>query len=302
MHLAKPAIVKEERCFLVEGYTDVMAMHQAGVENVVASSGTALTPGQIQLIRRFTKNVTVIFDGDAAGIRASLRGIDMLLAEGMAVKVVLLPDGDDPDTYAKKVGSDALHRAIHEDAQDFLQFKTKLLSDEAGNDPMKRAEMIRSVVTSIAANPDAIQRSVYLQSSASQLKMDETVLGTEVAKVLHDQPKAAAKRAKRPYGTRPAPAAACRRFWISRKWRLRGPAAPRHLRSETTSSPALSELIENNLVRAMLGVRHRGGLGDHGSAGRRRKSTLEVPFAELVIAPHRRGGHRDEHGHEPSGV
>jgi DNA primase len=152
MHLAKPAIVKEERCFLVEGYTDVMAMHQAGVENVVASSGTALTTGQIHLIRRFTKNVTVIFDGDAAGIRASLRGIDMLLAEGMAVKVVLLPDGDDPDTYAKKVGSDALHDAIHKDAQDFLQFKAKLLSDEAGTDPLKRADMIRSVVSSIAGD------------------------------------------------------------------------------------------------------------------------------------------------------
>ena len=135
-------------------------MHQAGVENVVASSGTALTTGQIHLIRRYTKHVTVIFDGDAAGIRASLRGIDMLLAEGMAVGVVLLPDGDDPDTYAKKVGSDALHRAIHDDAQDFLQFKAKLLADEAGTDPMKRAEMIRSVVESIAAIPDTIQRSV----------------------------------------------------------------------------------------------------------------------------------------------
>ena len=189
----------------------------------------------------------MIFDGDAAGIRASLRGIDMLLAEGMSVKVVLLPDGDDPDTYAKKVGSDALHRAIHEDAQDFLQFKAKLLSDEAGSDPLKRADMIRSVVTSIAAIPDAIQRSVYLQSSASQLHMDENVLGTEVAKILHEQSKAAAKRAAKssPYGTPP-------------------PGAPPVPTSAPPAQgpedivpvdPAVSEraVVENDLIRILLG-------------------------------------------------
>ena len=205
MHLAKPEIVKEERCFLVEGYTDVMAMHQAGVRNVVASSGTALTPGQIQLIRRFTKNVTVIFDGDAAGIRASLRGIDLLLAEGMAVKVVLLPDGDDPDTYAKKVGSDALNKAITDDAQDFLEFKARLLADEAGSDPLKRADMVRSVVTSIAAIPDAIQRSVYLQTSASQLGLSEDVLGAEVAKTLHAAAMAEQKRSAQQAARGPQP-------------------------------------------------------------------------------------------------
>ena len=295
VHLAKPAIVKEERCFLVEGYTDVMAMHQAGVTNVVSSSGTALTTGQIHLVRRFTKNITVIFDGDAAGIRASLRGIDMLLAEGMAVKVVLLPDGDDPDTYAKKVGSDALHRAIHEDAQDFLQFKTKLLSDEAGNDPMKRAEMIRSVVTSIAAIPDAIQRSVYLQSSASQLKMDETVLGTEVAKVLHDQSKAAAKRAAQssPYGkargsVAPPPPAGGSGFPGDPGAYGDPGAAPLPDQAPPVGddlTPALSEraVIENDLIRALLeyatevvSVTMEGEEGEE-------PSTLEVPFAELVI-------------------
>jgi len=277
MHLAKQPINKEERCFLVEGYTDVMAMHQAGVENVVSSSGTALTAGQIHLIRRFTKNVTVIFDGDAAGIRASLRGIDMLLAEGMSVKVVLLPDGDDPDTYAKKVGSDALHRAIHEDAQDFLQFKAKLLSDEAGSDPLKRADMIRSVVTSIAAIPDAIQRSVYLQSSASQLHMDENVLGTEVAKILHEQSKAAAKRAAKssPYGT-PPPGA---------------PPAP-------TSAPpapgpedivpvdlAVSEraVVENDLIRILLGYASEMVTVKVEGEGDAEPTSMEVPFAELVI-------------------
>ena len=277
MHLAKQPINKEERCFLVEGYTDVMAMHQAGVENEVSSSGTALTAGQIHLIRRFTKNVTVIFDGDAAGIRASLRGIDMLLAEGMSVKVVLLPDGDDPDTYAKKVGSDALHRAIHEDAQDFLQFKAKLLSDEAGSDPLKRADMIRSVVTSIAAIPDAIQRSVYLQSSASQLHMDENVLGTEVAKILHEQSKAAAKRAAKssPYGT-PPPGA---------------PPAP-------TSAPpapgpedivpvdlAVSEraVVENDLIRILLGYASEMVTVKVEGEGDAEPTSMEVPFAELVI-------------------
>jgi len=280
MHLAKPEIVKEERCFLVEGYTDVMAMHQAGVTNVVSSSGTALTTGQIHLVRRYTKNITVIFDGDAAGIRASLRGIDMLLSEGMAVKVVLLPDGDDPDTYAKKVGSDALHRAIHEDAQDFLQFKAQLLSDEAGTDPLKRAEMIRSVVTSIAAIPDAIQRSVYLQSSATQLKMDESVLGTEVAKVLHEQSKAAAKRAARtsPSGlpgglpTAPQPTEAPQSHM---------PGVP----PMDEVLPQVSEraVTENDLIRALIeyaaDLVHVTVEGESGGE----PSTMEVPFAELVI-------------------
>ncbi len=282
MHLAKPEIVKEERCFLVEGYTDVMAMHQAGVTNVVSSSGTALTTGQIHLIRRYTKHVTVIFDGDAAGIRASLRGIDMLLSEGMSVKVVLLPDGDDPDTYAKKVGSDALHRAIHDDAQDFLQFKAQLLSDEAGADPLKRAEMIRSVVTSIAAIPDAIQRSVYLQSSATQLKMDETVLGTEVAKVLHEQSKAAAKRAARtsPHGQpgglpgAPPPSQA-----------LHPIQAPLPGSPSVEVVPHVSEraVTENDLIRAL--IEYAADMvqvtveGEDGAE----PSTMDVPFAELVI-------------------
>ena len=285
MHLAKPAIVKEERCFLVEGYTDVMAMHQAGVENVVASSGTALTTGQIHLIRRYTKNVTVIFDGDAAGIRASLRGIDMLLAEGMAVKVVLLPDGDDPDTYAKKVGSDALHRAIHDDAQDFLQFKAKLLADEAGTDPMKRAEMIRSVVESIAAIPDTIQRSVYLQSSAAQLGMDEGVLGSALAQEIHKQSQAAAKRAARtsPYS---APSSAPASQGVSGfpgDLNASPPVDATSIGEELVPSVSERTVVENDLVRALLEyatevvtVRLEGEEGAEAT-------DLEVPFAELVI-------------------
>jgi len=268
MHLAKPAIVKEERCFLVEGYTDVMAMHQAGVENVVASSGTALTTGQIHLIRRYTKHVTVIFDGDAAGIRASLRGIDMLLAEGMAVKVVLLPDGDDPDTFAKKVGSDALHRAIHDDAQDFLQFKAKLLADEAGTDPMKRAEMIRSVVESIAAIPDTIQRSVYLQSSAAQLGMDETVLGSALAQEIHKQSQASAKRASRQVADRIEP-----------------PLADVESPQSDDEARGVSErlVIENNLIRALLEYATEMVQVQLKRDGEEGVQNLDVPFAELVI-------------------
>ncbi|MGB2423422.1 MAG: toprim domain-containing protein, partial [Flavobacteriales bacterium] len=264
----------------------------------VASSDTALTTGQIHLIRRFTKNVTVIFDGDAAGIRASLRGIDMLLAEGMAVKVVLLPDGDDPDTYAKKVGSDALNRAIHDDAQDFLQFKTQLLADEAGTDPIKRAEMIRSVVESIAAIPDAIQRSVYLQSSASQLGLQEQVLGTEVAKVLHQQSLAASKRSGGHRGSqRPSATGFQGGSGVPGDPGASGdqhaPPPSEEGRGGTGSEGAaparpvgLSErtVVENDLVRALLEyaaevVTVRVEAEEEGAE----PTDLEVPFAELVI-------------------
>jgi len=197
IHLAKPHISKEDRCFLVEGYTDVMAMHQSGVENVVASSGTALTQGQIRLIRRFTKNVTVLFDGDAAGMRASLRGIDLLLKEGMSVKVVTFPDGDDPDSYSKKVSSTELQKFVKEDSLDFLAFKADLLSSEAGDDPLKRAELVRSIVETIACIPDSIQRSIYIQTTAARLKLPETLLQSEVAK---DVAKALQKSSQRSGG------------------------------------------------------------------------------------------------------
>ncbi len=280
MHLAKPAIVREARCFLVEGYTDVMAMHQAGVDNVVASSGTALTEGQIRLIRRFTPHVTVIFDGDAAGIRASERGIDMLLAEGMSVKVVLLPDGDDPDTYAKKVGSDALRQAIHEGARDFLQFKIELLQATSGDDPLQRADMIRSVVTSIASIPDGIQRSVYLQTSASQLGMPEDVLATEVAKALHAREKAAARRAQ---DGRVGMIPAAPSLEVPMPWEGGSPPPMEEDQGSGSSTRLLTprSLVEDNLVRALL---------EYGSdpievevmEGETR-TTVTVPFAELVI-------------------
>ena len=196
IHAAKPHISKEDMCLLVEGYTDVMAMSQCGVENVVSSSGTALTVGQIHLIRRFTKNVTVLFDGDRAGMSAALRGIDILLSEGMNVKVVTFPDGDDPDSYSKKVSSTELQKYVREDAQDFLAFKSDLLSEEAGDDPLKRSELVHSIVTTIACVQDAIQRSIYIQTIAARLKLPEDLLQGEVAKELQKRLVQDSKRSK----------------------------------------------------------------------------------------------------------
>lgn len=184
MHLAKPSIAKEDRVLLVEGYTDVMALHQAGIEHVVSSSGTALTVNQIKLIRRYTKNVSVLFDGDAAGIRASMRGVDLLLAEGLNVHVVLFPDGDDPDSYSKKVASEVLRSYITEEAKDFVAFKMELLAREAADDPVKRSEMIHSILGSISVIPDAIQQGVYLKLAAEELGMSEEVLQSEINKVV----------------------------------------------------------------------------------------------------------------------
>ena len=187
LHLAKPAITKEDRVLLVEGYTDVMALHQAGIEHVVSSSGTALTVNQIKLIRRYTKNITVLFDGDAAGIRASLRGIDLLLAEGLNVHVVLFPDGDDPDSYSKKVPSETLRAHIADEAKDFVAFKLNLLTQEAADDPVKRSEMIHSILGSVSVIPDAIQQGVYLKLAAEELGMSEDVLQSEINKIIRSR-------------------------------------------------------------------------------------------------------------------
>ena len=183
IYFAKQAIVKQDRCFLVEGYMDVIGMHQVGVENVVASSGTALTQGQIRLIHRFTNNITVLYDGDAAGIKAALRGIDMLLEEGMNVKVVLLPDGEDPDSFAKSHGASEFAEYISRHETDFIRFKTSLLLTEAGNDPIKRAALISDIVRSVAVIPDNIARSVYIRECGTMLEIDEQVLLNEVNKI-----------------------------------------------------------------------------------------------------------------------
>lgn len=182
IYLAKQAITKADCCFLVEGYTDVISFHQAGIENVVASSGTALTHGQIRLIHRFTNNVTVIYDGDAAGIKAAVRGIDLLLEYGINVKVILLPDGEDPDSFARKQNADSLNTYIKDHEVDFIRFKTQLLLDEAGNDPIKRAALISDIVNSISIIPDSIIRTVYVKDCSTLLGIDERVLTQEVNK------------------------------------------------------------------------------------------------------------------------
>jgi len=184
IHLAKQSIVKNDICYLVEGYTDVISLVQAGVENVVGSSGTSLTEDQIRLIRRYTFNVTILYDGDAAGIRASFRGINMLLEQGMNVKVVLFPDGDDPDGFSKKVSSSELQEYLTKNAMDFMVFKTNQLLGDVGNDPVKRAGLIRDIVESIAVIPDTIKRNVYLQECSRLMNMREAVLIAEMNKML----------------------------------------------------------------------------------------------------------------------
>lgn len=268
IHLAKNAITKEDSCFLVEGYTDVMAMHQSGVENVVASSGTALTVGQIALIRRFTKNVTVLFDGDAAGMRASLRGIDLLLKEGMKVKVVTFPDGDDPDSYSKKVSSTELQEFVKEGAKDFLAFKSDLLSEGAGDDPIKKAELVKSLVDTIACIPDTIQRTVYVQAIAARLKLQEKLLHSEVSKKVATDIAKEQKRANRSLPPQ--------QDYIPPAHLMSAPqVGAKRMRTERL-------LLEDNLVRLLL---------EHGEAILKVETQneeedpieVDVTFAELLI-------------------
>lgn len=180
---AKKMIVQDNNCYLVEGYTDVLAMHQAGIENVVASSGTSLTIEQIRLIRRYTNNITILYDGDPAGIKASFRGIDLVLEEGMNVRVLLFPDNDDPDSYSKKVSPDELRDFIRNNTKDFIAFKTQLLIADVQHDPIKKAGLIRDIVESIALIPDAIMRSVYVKECARLMDIDEQALLNELNKI-----------------------------------------------------------------------------------------------------------------------
>ena len=193
---AKQAIAKQDNCFLVEGYTDVIQFHQAGIENTVASSGTALTPDQIRLINRLTKNITVLFDGDAAGLRASIRGIDLILEEGMNVKVCTFPDGEDPDSFAKKTPHDELLAYLNDNSKDFIQFKAGLLMDEAKNDPVKKAGLIRDMVTSISKIPDRIQREIYIQECARIMDISEQVLSSTLAQLIQKDVADAGKKMK----------------------------------------------------------------------------------------------------------
>jgi len=183
LYQGKNAIRQQDVCYLVEGYTDVISLHQSEVENVVSSSGTALTESQIKLIHRFTENVTVLFDGDAAGIKAALRGIDMILKSGLNVRVVLFPDGEDPDSYSRKIGTTEFQKFLKEKTQDFVSFKAGLYAEEAAGDPIKKAGSIKEIVTSIALIPDPVKRSVYIQETSNLLKISESVLLTELNKI-----------------------------------------------------------------------------------------------------------------------
>ena len=183
LYFSKQAIIQKDHCILVEGYLDVISMHQAGIQNVVASSGTSLTTGQIKLIHRFTKNITLLYDGDKAGIKASIRGIDMLLEEDMNINVVLLPDGEDPDSYAQTHSTEEVEQYIEKNKVDFIRFKTNLLLDEVGEDPIRRAALVSDVVKSIAVVPNEILRSEYVKKCSEKLNITEQILVKEVAKI-----------------------------------------------------------------------------------------------------------------------
>lgn len=187
LHFSKGDIIKYDNCFLCEGYTDVISMYQAGVTNVVASSGTALTKEQIGLIKRYTNNITILYDGDAAGIKASFRGIDLILEQGLNVKVILFPEGEDPDSYAKSVGTDELKEFLKENEQDFLSFKTDILLKDGSDDPIQRAGLIKEVVHSVSLIPDPITRKVFVQSIAKRFEMDEQTLNYELQVLLNKQ-------------------------------------------------------------------------------------------------------------------
>lgn len=210
VYLAKKSIIQHDRCILVEGYTDVISFHAKGVENVVASSGTSLTIEQIRLIHRLTPNVTIIYDGDAAGIKASLRGIDLVLEEGLNVRVLLLPDGEDPDSFARAHSPQELADYIAANETDFINFKTKLLLGAAGDDPVERARLITDIVRSISKIPDEITRSVYVRETSRMMEVEEKVLYTEIAKIRLKGDEQAARPGARPSAPDPAPVAVAR--------------------------------------------------------------------------------------------
>lgn len=198
LFFARHAIVQNDKCYLTEGYTDVLSLHQSGIENVVASSGTALTADQIRLIKRFTRNITVLYDGDEAGLKASLRGIDLILEEGMNVKILMFPEGEDPDSFAMKTGSESIRSYLEKNELDFVLFKTRLLSREAKHDPVKKATMISDIVRSVAKIPDRITRMVYIKECATILDVEEKILYTESNEIRR-------KNAERSLNYRPGP-------------------------------------------------------------------------------------------------
>ena len=232
---AKKAIAKEDRVFMVEGYTDVISMHQCGIENVVANSGTALNVAQIKLLHRFTSNITLLYDGDSAGIHAALRGTDMLLAEGMHVKILLLPDGDDPDSFARKHTAEDFKAYIDAHQTDFIIFKTNLLMEEAGRDPIKRAQLISDIVKSIAVIPEEITRAVYIRETSQMLNVEERILLNETEKIRKQELERLARERER--------------------MKERGDAAnrPTSVPSDAASSSAPQQIPENAVPSSVAG-------------------------------------------------
>lgn len=203
IYYAKKSIAKEDNCYLVEGYTDVIQMHQSGIENVVSSSGTALTPEQIRLVNRLTKNITVLFDGDAAGQRAAIRGIDLILEQGMNVKVCSFPEGEDPDSFSRKHNKEEIIAYFNENAKDFIQYKANLLVEEAAGDPIKKASTVRDMVESISKIPDTIKREIYVQECSRIMEVSESVLYDTLAQILNKNRKEAVKKEKENPASKP---------------------------------------------------------------------------------------------------
>lgn len=231
LYFAKSAIIRQDNCYLVEGYTDVISMHQAGIDNVVASSGTALTEDQIRLIKRYTPNITILYDGDTAGIKASFRGIDMVLEQGMNVRIVLFPDGEDPDSYARKYRRAELEELITTKAQDFIRFKTSLLLKEAANDPIKRAGLIKEIVGSISLIPDPIFRSVYIKECSTLMEVQEQMLMSSLNKILYQKNRRQAEQEA-----------------IKQEVEYTEMPAPKQVEAEVASS----EYQERDMIRMML--------------------------------------------------
>lgn len=203
IYYAKKSIAKEDNCYLVEGYTDVIQMYQSGIENVVSSSGTALTPEQIRLVNRLTKNITVLFDGDAAGQRAAIRGIDLILEQGMNVKVCSFPEGEDPDSFSRKHNKEEIIAYFNENAKDFIQYKANLLVEEAAGDPIKKAGTVRDMVESISKIPDTIKREIYVQECSRIMEVSESVLYDTLAQILNKNRKEAVKKEKENPASKP---------------------------------------------------------------------------------------------------
>ncbi|WP_439130299.1 DNA primase [Polaribacter sp.] len=249
IYQAKKEIAKQDNCFLVEGYTDVISFHQSGVENVVASSGTALTSDQIRLINRLTKNITVLFDGDAAGIRASIRGIDLILEQGMNVKVVQFPDGEDPDSFAKSHSDAELKAYLENSAQDFINFKVSLLLKDSDNDPVKKASVIRDIVTSISKIPDSIQREVYVQECSRIMEISERVLFSELAQLLKKNIQEKSKTKKSQNQPQQDPNQPPPEYFIEQEQAQMGVVKATNVASQKVNQLSI---LENEIIRILL--------------------------------------------------